>query len=465
MFGALPLFFMELALGQFNRQGPITVWRICPLFKGVGFCAVTVSYFVSFYYNVIIGWSVYFIYWSFSKNLPWVGCHHGWNTDNCSVQANISSGRSPSQEFFSRAVLETYKSEEYDLLGPPRPALVVCVALVYTVLYMCLFKGIKSSGRVVWITALMPYVIIIILLLRGVVLPGAAEGVKFYLQPDLSQLSNMQVWNDAAVQILFSVGAGFGVHLTYASYNEFNNNCYRDCLIATGVNSMTSFMSGFVIFIYLGFMSHQRGVPIQHVATEGPGLVFQVYPEAIATLPYPQLWAVLFFSMLIMLGIDSGMGGLECVITGLMDEFGARFKSWHLHRRVVTLFVVGSSFLVALTSLTPGGIYVFTWLDTYSAGLALLCSALFEAIAVGWVYGSHVLARDIQQMTGSTPGLFWRCCWKFISPLFLGSVLVLGVVFSGPLSYDGFEYPLWATALGWTYALVPALFVPHWITA
>ncbi|XP_037076971.1 sodium-dependent noradrenaline transporter-like [Pollicipes pollicipes] len=154
------------------------------------------------------------------------------------------------------------------------------------------------------------------------------------------------------------------------------------------------------------------------------------------------------------------MGGLECVITGLMDEFGARFKSWHLHRRVVTLFVVGSSFLVALTSLTPGGIYVFTWLDTYSAGLALLCSALFEAIAVGWVYGSHVLARDIQQMTGSTPGLFWRCCWKFISPLFLGSVLVLGVVFSGPLSYDGFEYPLWATALGWTYALVPALFVP-----
>ena len=67
-----------------------------------------------------------------------------------------------------------------------------------------------------------------------------------------------------------------------------------------------------------------------------------------------------------------------------------------------------------------GGIYVFTWLDSYTAGIALLCSALFEALAVGWVYGSHVLARDIEQMTGRAPGLFWRVCWKFISPLFLG---------------------------------------------
>ncbi|XP_043188102.1 sodium-dependent dopamine transporter-like isoform X2 [Amphibalanus amphitrite] len=460
VFGALPLFFMELALGQFNRQGPITVWRICPIFKGVGFCAVAVSYFVSFYYNVIIGWSVYFIYWSFSSTLPWKDCNHEWNTDNCSVTANITSRQSPSQEFFSRAVLGTHRSDDYDLLGPPQPQLVLCVAIVYTVLYGCLFKGIKSSGKVVWITALMPYVIIIILLVRGVLLDGAADGVRFYLEPDLSRLGKTEVWYDAAVQILFSVGAGFGVHLTYASYNEFNNNCYRDCLIATVVNSMTSFLSGFVIFIYLGFMSHQRGIPIDQVATEGPGLVFQVYPEAIATLPYPQLWAVLFFSMLIMLGIDSGMGGLECVITGIVDEFGDSFKRWHLSRRLVTLLIVVSSFLVALTSLTPGGIYVFTWLDTYTAGLALLCSALFEALAVGWVYGSHVLAKDIHQMTGHTPALFWRCCWKFISPLFLGTVLVLGIVYSGPISYEGFTYPTWATAVGWTYASVPALFVP-----
>nr|CAD7579258.1 unnamed protein product [Timema californicum] len=84
----------------------------------------------------------------------------------------------------------------------------------------------------------------------------------------------------------------------------------RDCLITTAVNCFTSFFSGFVIFTYLGFMSHKQGIPISLVATEGPGLVFQVYPEAVATLPGSHLWSMLFFFMLIMLGLDSAVS--EC---------------------------------------------------------------------------------------------------------------------------------------------------------
>ncbi|CAG0889255.1 unnamed protein product [Darwinula stevensoni] len=80
-----------------------------------------------------------------------------------------------------------------------------------------------------------------------------------------------------------------------------------DCLITTAVNSLTSLFSGLVIFTYLGYMSARQGIHISRVATEGPGLVFQVYPEAIATLPGSQLWSVLFFIMLIMLGLDSAV--------------------------------------------------------------------------------------------------------------------------------------------------------------
>ena len=79
----------------------------------------------------------------------------------------------------------------------------------------------------VWITATMPYVLLTILLLRGLMLPGAAAGIEFYLVPDLAALVKPEVWIDAAVQIFYSVGAGFGVHLAYASYNKFDNNCYR----------------------------------------------------------------------------------------------------------------------------------------------------------------------------------------------------------------------------------------------
>lgn len=141
--------------------------------------------------------------------------------------------------------------------------------------------------------------------------------------------------------------------MAYASYNKFDNNCYRDCLVTSAVNSFTSFFSGFVIFTYLGYMSWLRGKDIEHVAEQGPGLVFEVYPEAIATLPASQVWSVLFFVMLIFLGMDSAMGGLECVITGLLDEFKDFFEKYRVSREAFTGVVVFSSFLVALSCITP----------------------------------------------------------------------------------------------------------------
>lgn len=253
IFGAVPLFYMELILGQYNRQGPISVWRICPIFKGIGFCAVLVAFYVSFYYNVIIGWSLYFLVASVTPDLPWVHCNNTWNTAGCTdFKNNYTIGNStnqvtallphsPAWEYFHREVLEMQWSEGLHEIGYPKWQLVVCLFVVYSMLYLSLFKGVKSTGLVVWATATLPYVVLTILLLRGLMLPGALKGIKYYLEPQLSRLKDTQVWVDAAVQVFYSVGAGFGVHLSYASYNNFNNNCYRDCLITTAVNCFTSF--------------------------------------------------------------------------------------------------------------------------------------------------------------------------------------------------------------------------------
>ncbi|XP_025831651.1 sodium-dependent noradrenaline transporter-like [Agrilus planipennis] len=480
VFGAVPLFYMELILGQFSRQGPISVWRICPLFKGVGFCAVLVAFYVSFYYNVIIAWSLYFLASSIKVELPWLHCNNVWNTDLCwesmlpenrnnqtavPIINNISTvsivnTHTPASEFFHRAVLEMQWSDGLHAMGYPKWQLVLCLLIVYTMLYISLFKGVKSSGKVVWVTATMPYVVLSILLVRGLMLPGAVKGITYYLKPELSKLREAQVWVDAAVQIFYSVGAGFGVHLSYASYNTFHNNCFRDCIVTTIVNSFTSFFSGFVIFTYLGFMSHKQGVPISTVATEGPGLVFQVYPEAVATLPGSHLWSMLFFFMLIMLGLDSAMGGLECVITGLMDEFSRFFKERPHSREFFTLGVIILSFSVSLINVTPGGIYMFHLFDTYSAGISLLCSALFEAIAVSWFYGLDKFSQDAYAMLGRRPGCYWRICWKIISPSFIIGVVIFGLLYHEPLQYNEYLYPSWAEWVGWSLALSSILMIP-----
>jgi len=481
--GALPLFYMELILGQFHRQGPISVWRISPIFKGVGFCAVFIAFFVSFYYNVIIGWAFHFLFSSFSWRLPWKDCMNEWNTEFCAIKCINSSPdndslpvefdsflykvpeldstlpnatvfsnilcnetRSPAKEYFNLAVLRVQDSQGIDDLGTPQWPLVLCIGAVYCLLYISLFKGVKSSGKVVWITATMPYVVLTILLVRGLMLEGATDGIKFYLHVDWKKLLDTGVWIDAAIQIFYSVGAGFGVHLAYASYNKFHNNCYRDCLVTSAVNSFTSFFSGFVIFTYLGYMAHSQNKDIEDVADQGPGLVFEVYPQAVATLPGSQFWSVIFFFMLIMLGMDSAMGGLECVITGLMDEYQDFFRKRGISREVFTGFVVFSSYLVAITCVTPGGFYIFSLLENYAAGLSLLTTVFFEAVAVSWVFGLKNFSEDVYAMLGKRPGLYWKICWKFVSPCFLAFIIILQMTDVSEFQiekYDGtiYTYP------------------------
>ncbi|XP_023802737.1 sodium- and chloride-dependent neutral and basic amino acid transporter B(0+)-like isoform X3 [Cyanistes caeruleus] len=79
----LPLFFMECSLGQFASLGPVSIWRILPLFQGVGITMVMISTFVTIYYNVIIAYSLYYLFASFQKVLPWSDCF-SWADEFCS---------------------------------------------------------------------------------------------------------------------------------------------------------------------------------------------------------------------------------------------------------------------------------------------------------------------------------------------------------------------------------------------
>ncbi|XP_037564623.2 sodium-dependent serotonin transporter [Dermacentor silvarum] len=160
----------------------------------------------------------------------------------------------------------------------------------------------------------MPYAVLLILLLRGVTLDGSLDGIKYYLYPQWDKLLSSDVWIDAATQIFFSLGPGFGTLLALSSYNKFHNNCYRDALVTSIINCLTSFLAGFVIFSVLGYMAHVLQKDIGDVATDGPGLVFIVYPEAIATMKGSVFWSILFFLMLITLGLDSTVCSLALLL-------------------------------------------------------------------------------------------------------------------------------------------------------
>ncbi|XP_062570937.1 sodium- and chloride-dependent glycine transporter 1-like, partial [Saccostrea cucullata] len=313
----MPLFFLEISYGQFASLSPITVWRMSPLFKGVGYGMVIISGIVCVYYNIIITWTIYFLYHSFSALLPWSTCNNEWNTEKCyirskqinyaringtigynasninitdfSLDINVTSANltnngsasdasskvTASEEFWQNEVLQI--TEGIENLGVVRWELLICLAIAWIVVFLCLCKGVKSSGKAMYVTATFPYLVLIILFIRGVTLPGAGAGIYFYLVPEWEKLLTFKVWGDAAVQIFYSVGMAWGGLITMASFNKFNNNCYRDAMIVPLINCGTSVFAGLVIFSVLGFMSYETGVDIDKVVTQGPGLTFVAY--------------------------------------------------------------------------------------------------------------------------------------------------------------------------------------------
>lgn len=322
-FTGVPLFLMELSLGQYGAAGPITVWKCCPLLKGIGIGMLCVSMLVCLYYNVIIAWTFYYLGSSFQSPLPW-SCDAPANAYLCgNATLNSSSGRalSPSEVFWNERVLGVVNSKGLHDPGPVRWPLALCLLAAWVIIFFCMLKGIRSSGKVVYVTATFPYFVLIVLIIRGATLEGSLQGVAFYLTPDWGRLASAQVWNDAASQVFYSLGIGVGGLLSMASYNKFDNNVIRDCLVITIGNCSTSFFAGFAIFSILGHMAWRKGVPVGEVADTGPGLAFVAYPEALALLPGSVFWSILFFLMLFMLGVDTLFGNMEGITTAVLDEF------------------------------------------------------------------------------------------------------------------------------------------------
>uniref|UniRef100_A0A8B9VMF4 Transporter n=1 Tax=Anas zonorhyncha TaxID=75864 RepID=A0A8B9VMF4_9AVES len=450
VFGGVPLFYMELALGQFHRTGAIPIWRrVCPIFKGIGFAICIIGLYVSFYYNTIIAWALYYFYSSFSGTLPWASCDNPWNTPNCTNyfgRSNVTwtnSSRSPAEEFYTRKVLEIQKSGGLYDVGGIRWQLLLCLFLIFTIVYFSLWKGVKTSGKVVWVTATLPYLVLLILLVRGATLPGAWRGVLFYLRPDWGKLLST-VWVDAAAQIFFSLGPGFGVLLALASYNHFHNNCYRISVHFT-TSLGVGFLSGFVIFTVLGYMAEMRDVEVEDVARDKGFLLFITYPEAIANMMGSTFFAVIFFLMMITLGLDSTFGGLEAVITAVMDEYPQVLAK---RRELFVLGLITVCFLGSLSTLTYGGAYVVKLLEEFGAGCSILAVVLLETIAVSWFYGIQRFSHDVKAMLGFTSGLFWKVCWAAISPALLAFIVISSLLEQPPLVLFGYQYPAWSTSVG-----------------
>ncbi|XP_041475568.1 sodium- and chloride-dependent glycine transporter 1-like [Lytechinus variegatus] len=457
-----PLFIMEFSIGQFSSLGCIGCWNVVPLLRGMGIGMVLLSTLVAIYYNVIVAWTIYFMGASCQSTLPWSTCNNSWNTENCfdsSVQNgtfNTSNSVRPSEEYWTYRVhrltdgIDDMGTMNWDVFGAFLGA--------WIIVYLCIIKGVKSAGKVVYFTATFPYVVLFILLIRGVTLRGASKGILFYITPKFERLASPEPWKDAANQIFYSLGMSFGSLITFASYNKYKNNCYRDAMMVACINCGTSIFAGFVIFSVLGFMAVDSGLEVEDVVASGPGLAFKVYPEALSRLPVPQLWSILFFFMLLTLGLDSQFAMSEALITAISDELSpAKRKKY---KWIVTLGVCVCLFLCGIPMCMKGGLYVFTLMDWYSAYFSLFIISSCYSLSLCYMYGLKRFVSDIRAMIGYDVFIYWQVCWAVLSPLAMMLIVILGFVFYVPAYYGDYVFPDWAQAVGWIMSFVSFLVVP-----
>ncbi|XP_060075942.1 sodium- and chloride-dependent GABA transporter 1-like [Ylistrum balloti] len=520
LFMGIPLYFLELSLGQFTGKSFKDVWSYCPVVQGIGIGFQMTLVFFTCFYVMLFAWTLYYLYYSFYNPLPWSTCDNEWNTPYCfsatemeltnfinlhkngtednshhqfinachntsnirttypetskitavnhlcnlssfinentlstlnASQVHIWHGHSAAEEFWQYKILDI--SSGLDNIGSINGNVVVCMAVSWALVCLCVSKGIRTSGKVVYVTATLPYLLLSILLVHTLTLPGSVDGVMFFVRPDFSSLTNIQVWLDAGIQVFFSFALGGGVIITLSSFNTFYNDCLRDAYILTIASEATSVFGGFIIFSAFGFMAHQANVPITEVAKSGPGLGFVAYPLAVSQMPLSNVWAVLFFMTMVTLGLDSMFGLVEAEF----DYFEACF-SFMKKRQTISRIVLSSiCVLISLPFCTQGGVYLFQLADWYVYAFAPMFFTLIECITVAWIYGAERFSADVELMIGRRVPGYIKFCWRFLSPLLLVVMMTAVFVSYVPPTYGKYVYPEWVSGAGWIYATLPVL--------
>ncbi|NWI62660.1 S6A17 protein, partial [Todus mexicanus] len=527
----LPLFFLELAVGQRIRRGSIGVWNyICPRLGGIGYASCLVCFFVGLYYNVIIGWSIFYFFKSFQYPLPWSECPIVKNGSVAVVETECERS-SATTYFWYRETLDI--SNSISESGGLNWKMTLCLLVAWSLVGLAMIKGIQSSGKVEHAhgcsrisTAAFPC---------SSGSPGMSCGAtkppNFFLclPSKLDKMLDPQVWREAATQVFFALGLGFGGVIAFSSYNKQDNNCHFDATLVSFINFFTSVLATLVVFAVLGFkanimnekcvvenaekilgylntnvLSHDLIPPhvnFSHLtakdynemyrvimtvkeghfkelgldaclledelnkSVQGTGLAFIAFTEAMTHFPASPFWSVMFFLMLINLGLGSMIGTMSGITTPIIDTFKVR-------KEVFTVGCCIFAFVVGLIFVQRSGNYFVTMFDDYSATLPLTVVVILENIAVAWIYGTKKFMQELTEMLGFRPYQFYYYTWKYVSPICMAVLMTASIIQLGvnPPGYSAWIreeaaekflfYPTWAMAILISLIILASLPLP-----
>jgi NSS family neurotransmitter:Na+ symporter len=389
----VPVMLVELSIGRKAASDPVGAFKaLAPdtWWRAVGALGVLTGFMILSAYCVVAGWTVKYIQVTLTGQFSGV--------DPAAIN-NIFS------DFVSN--------------GPS--------TIFYHLLFMVITTWIVSGGIQGGIEKatkiLMPLLIglLILLVVRSVTLPGAQEGLSFYLNPDFSKVT-FAVVRTALGHAFFTLSLGMGAMITYGSYISRRDNLVSSALYVSLADTGIAFLAGFAIFPALFSVSGLS-------PAEGAGLIFLVLPNIFSAIPLGQLFGTTFFFLLAIAALTSTISLLEVVVAYFVDQRG-----WPRKRAAL---VVGScAFVMGVPSALSNGAVSFLsgFMDLafLSFGeIALAVGALFICLFAGWKWG---IPNALEEIRTGYPSLRLAGLWSFLvryaCPAAIAFILVSSLISS-----------------------------------
>jgi NSS family neurotransmitter:Na+ symporter len=391
-----PIMLAEFTLGRKTNRNPVGAFdQIRPnsSWTGIGYMGVIAGFLILSFYGVVGGWTFAYVVKS--------------------ITGSVLAFPSPKEagEFFGIFIGNTREVLFYHALF---------IGTCITIVLRGVHGGIEKTCDILMPTLV---VILFLLMLRSLTLDGAMDGLAFYLSPDFSKI-NANVILVALGQAFFSLSLGMGCMITYGSYLSEKENLTSCTVYIVIFDTLIALLVGMVIFPAVFAMGLEP--------TEGPGLVFSVLPTVFASMPMGHGVAVIFFILLAIAAITSGISLLEVVVAYFIDQRG-----WQ--RKKAVLIVGSAIFAFGIPSgLSFGvmadvkllGMNFFDHVDNIASNYLLPLGGMLTAIFVGWVWGTKNAHEEIEKHENKF-GFPWAQSWKFlilyITPVAVGIVFIAKV--------------------------------------
>lgn len=411
----IPLMILELSIGHWARSAPPNAFKkIGKKWEWAGWWAVLVPFVIALYYVVIMAWC--FSYMIYSLDLRW---------------------GSQASAFFKNFLGDTGTPEIFGSISTP---VVLGLIVIWLCVFIILYKGVNRIGKIVAITVPIPTILLIILTIRGLTLPGAIEGISYYLTPDFSRLTDVKVWLAAYAQVFFSLGVAQGIMITYASFLKKKSDITNNAFIISLADAGTSFLAGFTVFSVVGYLAASQGVGVTELGIGGPTLTFITYPTAISLLPVAaSFFGMIFFIALLTFGIDSAFSMVEPMVSGLHGKF-------RITKAKATGFMCIIGFFISLLFATGSGLHWLDIVDHFIANFGLVMIGLVECLILGWMYKLSKLRKHANETSEIKIGKWWEYLIKYVIPFVLFLLLAIAIIDNITNPYLG--YPWWVIILG-----------------